>query len=184
MFLSMFSPEYNAWQSFVMLFSEMSPVVTILFILGVVLMIGETFMPGIGALGLCGAACFIAAIIVRMVQGGNIYMLVYMLFFGVAIVGGCFWLISSLIAKGKLEKTKMFSVGTALPEGITEGTKDFTYLLGKIGKTTTFLRPIGIAEIEGEIFDVIAKSGIIEAGATVKVVTVEGQKVLVEPVEK
>ncbi len=182
MSFSLFFAQPNMWQSFVLLFSEMSPIVAILFVLGIILMIAETFLPGIGVLGISGALCFIAAVIIRMVQGGNVYMLVYMLFFGVSIVGGCFWLVSSLIARGKLDKSKVFSVGTALPEGITEGTRDFTYLIGKTGKTSTFLRPIGVAEIEGEVVDVIAKIGIIEANTLVKVISVEGQKVLVEPV--
>lgn len=171
------------WQSFILLFAEMPIIVYILFIVGIVLCAIEMFVPGFGIFGISGGALLIASMVIRLANNGDIYMLLYMLLFAVIILTVLLLIISRAINKGKLGKSAIFDVGTSVPEGRTEGTKDYSYLVGKTGKTVTLLRPIGSAEFDnGVIVDVIAKSGSIDAGTAVKVVYVEGQKVVVEEI--
>lgn len=178
--LSAASDTLNFWESFVELFAGMTPIVAIFFVLGILLCLVEVFLPGIGWFGGLGGALYVAAMIIRMVQDGNLYMLLWMIIFGIIIIGGIFVLVAHSIRKGKLSKIPMFDVGSSVPEGITEGTKDYSSLLGKIGVTTTFLRPIGLAEIDNNVYDVVAKTGVIDADTKVKVVLVEGQRIVVE----
>ncbi|MEG1528441.1 MAG: NfeD family protein [Clostridia bacterium] len=177
------SADANFWQSFVLLFSEMSTIVIVLFVVGILFCLIEVFIPGIGAFGIIGLTSFIVAMIIRMVQDGNAYMLLIMVFFGVTLIGGTFLILSLLIKNGKLDKTKMFLVGTSVSTGITEGTKDYSNLLGKVGTAKTLLRPVGIATFDQETVDVVALNGVIEAGSQIKVIKVEGQRVVVEPAE-
>lgn len=55
-------------------------------------------------------------------------------------------------------------------------------LVGKEGSTLSMLRPSGLAEIDGERIDVIADSEFIDPGVTVRVVEVEGNRVVVEAI--
>jgi membrane-bound serine protease (ClpP class) len=51
--------------------------------------------------------------------------------------------------------------------------------LGRVGRTTSPLRPAGIAEIDGERIDVVAEGEMIEAGATIVVSRVDGNRIVV-----
>jgi membrane-bound serine protease (ClpP class) len=59
---------------------------------------------------------------------------------------------------------------------------DFSYLRGKSGTAASFLRPAGVASIEGHRVDVLTQGEFIPAGTPVRVVRVEGARVFVEPV--
>jgi membrane-bound serine protease (ClpP class) len=55
-------------------------------------------------------------------------------------------------------------------------------LLNQTGEALTQLRPSGTAKINGQRVDVVAESGLIERGAAVKVVTVEGSRIVVRAI--
>lgn len=172
------------WTSFLQLFAEMSALTAVFFIVGIVLCVIEMFMPGFGVCGISGMVMLALGIILRMVNGGDIYMFFIMIFFVIVIIGGMLLLMSHSIKKGALSKTKIFDVGTSVPEGLTEGTKDYSSLIGKSGKVVTYLHPVGVADFDGQSVDVMAKNGIIDQGKVVKVVYVEGQKVVVEEISE
>lgn len=168
-----------AGDSFVRLFTEMNAWTIVLFVLGIIFCAIEACVPGFGFFGIAGTIMIVAGIIVRMIFGGDLYMLLYMILIALVLFGILFFVASLLIRKGKLGKTAIFSVGTAVPEDKTEGTRDYSGLVGKSGVVTTLLRPTGKAEIEGEIVDVVARDGYIDAGTNVTVIGVEGQRVIV-----
>lgn len=168
-----------AGDSFVKLFTEMNAWTIVLFVLGIIFCAIEACVPGFGFFGITGTIMIVAGIIVRMIFGGDLYMLLYMILIALVLFGILFFVASLLIRKGKLGKTAIFNVGTAVPEDKTEGTRDYSGLLGKSGVVTTLLRPTGKAEIEGEIVDVVARDGYIDAGTNVTVIGVEGQRVIV-----
>jgi len=51
--------------------------------------------------------------------------------------------------------------------------------LGRVGQTTSALRPAGIAEIDGERVDVVSDGEMIEAGTTIVVSRVDGNRIVV-----
>jgi membrane-bound serine protease (ClpP class) len=53
---------------------------------------------------------------------------------------------------------------------------------GTVGTTTTALRPAGTAELDGRRVDVVSDGGFIDANVKVKVVRVEGTRVVVTKV--
>lgn len=168
-----------AGDSFVRLFTEMNAWAIVLFVLGIVFCAIEVCTPGFGFFGIAGAVLIVAGIIVRMVCGGDLYMLLYMVLIALFLFGLFFFVASVLIRKSKLGKTAIFNVGTAVPEDKTEGTRDYDHLVGKSGVVTTVLRPTGKVNIDGEIVDVVARDGYVAAGANVKVLAVEGSKIIV-----
>ena len=54
--------------------------------------------------------------------------------------------------------------------------------LGKRGRTSSPLRPAGIAEIEGERVDVVSEGELIEPGTPVEVIRVDGNRIVVRPI--
>ncbi len=173
----------NGWDSFVRLFTEMDAIVAVLFILGIIFSTIEIFVPGFGFFGITGVILFVAGIVIRMINGGDALMLLYMLLIAGVFFIVCFWILSKSATKGRLSKTGIFNIGTAVPEDKTEGTKDFSYLLGKTGKTVTVLRPVGRARFDRDIVDVIALEGFIAEGEIVEVIETEGQRVVVKQFE-
>jgi len=183
MLLTLMQSTVGAWQSFLQLFAEMAPWVYALFFLGIIFCVIEIVSPGFGVFGILGILMLAAAIVLRMLAGGNAWMLLFMVLIAGVIIAVAFVVVGRSIKRGKLSKTEIIRVGTAVSTGVTEGTKDFSSLVGQIGTTVNALRPIGQARFEdGNVVDVIAKTGFVEAGATVKVVFVEGQKVVVEQI--
>lgn len=65
------------------------------------------------------------------------------------------------------------------PEYVTS--TDFGGLRGRTGTASSFLRPAGIASIDGRRVDVLTEGEFIPAGTPVRVVRVEGARVFVEP---
>ena len=165
--------------SFVRLFTEMNAWAIGLFVLGIIFCAIEMFIPGFGFFGISGTALITAGIVVRMVFGGDLLMLLYMVLIALVLFVLAFWVFSRMITKGRLSKTALFHVESAVPTGSTEGTKDFAYLVGKCGFAATPLRPVGRANIDGEILDVIARDGFVGENAKIKVVETEGSRVVI-----
>ena len=165
--------------SFARLFTEMNAWAIALFALGVIFCAIEMCTPGVGFFGISGIVLVVAGIVVRMVCGGDVYMLLYMVLFAIVLFVVMFVVASLLIRKSKLGKTAIFDVGTAVPEDKTEGTRDYSYLMGHTGKATSLLRPGGKAVIDGESVDVVARDGFIESDSDVTVVLVGGQRIVV-----
>jgi membrane-bound serine protease (ClpP class) len=65
------------------------------------------------------------------------------------------------------------------PEYVTS--TDFGALRGRAGTATSFLRPAGIASIDGRRIDVLTAGEFIAAGTPIRVVRVEGARIFVEP---
>ena len=168
-----------AADSFVRLFTEMNSWTIALFALGIIFCLIEMCIPGFGFFGISGIMLIVVGIIVRMVNGGDLYMLLYMMMIALVLFVLAFWVFSRAITKGRLSKTALFHVDSAVPIGDTEGTKNYKHLLGKCGVAQTPLRPVGRAQFGDEILDVIARDGMIAANSKVAVVEAEGSRVLV-----
>lgn len=168
-----------AGDSFVKLFTEMNGWTIVLFVLGIIFCAIEACVPGFGFFGIAGTIMIVAGIVVRMIFGGDLYMLLYMVIIALVLFGILFFVASLLIRKGRIGKTAIFNVGTAVPEDKTEGTRDYSGLVGKNGVVTSVLRPAGKVNFNGEVVDVVARDGYVDAGANVIVIGVEGQRVIV-----
>ena len=59
--------------------------------------------------------------------------------------------------------------------------RDFTDLLGHTGTAASYLRPAGIAAIDGRRIDVLTEGEFIPQGAAIRVTRVEGARIFVAP---
>lgn len=141
-----------------------------LLIFGVLLLLLETILPGMVA-GLVGVCCLGAAVIVAYDRFGmNVgsSVLVGVLF--ILVVGALVWM-------------KYFPDSPMARPFISNraigGTSEKSELLDKTGTAYTNLRPSGTALIEGQRVDVVTEGPMISKGTSVKVVQVEGMRIVV-----
>lgn len=145
-----------------------------LLILGGLLLFLETLLPGMIAGGI-GFLCLMTAVILGFRDFG--YRTGSLILAGVLVgllVGAWCWLKffpESRLAKKFISQTSSGELGL-----------DRTELLNATGVAHTRLRPSGVALIKGQRLDVVTEGGLIEKGATVKVVAVEGSRVVVREI--
>jgi len=86
------------------------------------------------------------------------------------------------VTNGKLSKSRIILRETESNEAGYRSTQDTEIFLGKEGVTTTVLRPTGMAEFDGVKLNVISEGEFIPAGSKVRIVRVEGSRILVHTV--
>ena len=148
--------------------------IIVLLAVGAILMFLEVFLPGLVA-GTLGFLCWVAAVILSYRdfgwQTGNLML------GGVLaglVIGVFCWLKffpESRIAGLFISRRTVGELGVTRPE-----------LLHRTGVAITQLRPSGTAFINGKRVDVVTEGGLIDQGASLKVVAVEGLRVVVREV--
>jgi membrane-bound serine protease (ClpP class) len=145
-----------------------------LVIAGALLLFLETLLPGMIA-GTIGFLCLVAAVILGYRDFG--YQTGSLILGGVLaglLIGTWCWLTffpDSRVAKKFISHRSIGDLGVAKPE-----------LLNATGVALTQLRPSGTANINGQRIDVVTEGGLIERGTPVKVVEVEGARVVVREI--
>jgi len=145
-------------------------VITLL-ILGAILLFLETLLPGMIA-GIIGFICLMAAVILGYRDFG--YETGTLILAGVLaglLIGTWCWLKffpESRVAKKFISQGSVGELGGDNPE-----------LLNGTGTALTQLRPSGVALINGQRVDVVTEGGLVERGAKLKVVAVEGSRIVV-----
>ncbi len=177
------------FRQFGLLFSNMQWYVIVSLIIGIVLLLIEIFQPGFGVFGIVGLALLTFAIIMRAVfhnNEDNVILQIFQLLLLIIIISAAgfgFFMLAN--KKNWLKKNAIFShEDTAVGVDFSEGTEDFSYLVGKVGKTITDLRPAGKAEIEGKTYDVVAQNFFVDKDMEITVKAVEGVKIEVTVIDK
>lgn len=147
--------------------------------LGLALIVLEVFIPSLGMLGVMAAASIIGGGVLAYLDPSSSVFILY-----VAI---SFVLIPTMmvLALKYLPKTpigKHFALGGPSfdkkeAQAIEKGIDD---LVGCFGETITPLRPSGIALIEDRRVDVVTRGEMADKGVRVKVLKVEGNRIVVE----
>lgn len=160
-------------------FARMSWLPAICFIAGFALVIFEMFTPGFGVPGTAGAILLFLGIlfVARSVTDAIIMVLIILAILGIALV-----LILRSASRGKLSRTVVLSASLDRDSGFSS-TEDLESFLGKEGVATTVLRPSGIADFDGLRLDVVSQSEFIPKGTKIRVVKVEGRRVVVDSIK-
>jgi len=149
-------------------------IIIILLVLGAILLFLETLLPGLIA-GILGFLCLMAAVILGYRDFG--FQTGSLILAGVLaglLIGTWCWL--KFFPESRLAR-KFISQGAVGELGV-----DRPELLNGTGVALTQLRPSGTATIAGQRVDVVTEGGLIERGAAVKVVAVEGTRIVVREV--
>jgi membrane-bound serine protease (ClpP class) len=165
---------------------QLASVVEILmFIVGLGLLVAEIFIiPGFGVAGISGIILIFASIILSLL-GNKPFIDMESVSLAIIQVSGAilFALIGIFILAKYLPNSRAFNkLVLSHSEKSEQGFVSYPSekdLLGKEGIAFTTLRPGGTAEIDGKRIDVVANSEYIDKGARIKVLRVEGVKVVV-----
>lgn len=134
----------------------------------------ETLLPGM-VTGIIGFLCLVAAVILGY-QGfgfrtGNLVLGGVVVGLALGVFGWLKFFPESRIAKRFISRSAVGELGVAKPE-----------LLHCTGVAITPLRPSGTGLISGKRVDVVTEGGLIDRGASIKVIAVEGARVVVREV--
>lgn len=143
------------------------PIVVLLYVLGLGLIIGESMMPGV-IMGLIGAG----ALVVSVFYGFRHHWAIGVVQVVLAVVVGPLAVYTGI---------RRLTLKTTLAGGASF-VGNYAALLGKEGEAQTDLRPAGMVEIEGRRLDVVTAGELVEKSKRVRVVKVEGNRVVVKAI--
>ncbi len=145
-------------------------------VIGIILICLEVFLPGM-VVGTVGAICLVVAVILTYVLEGTAsgHIALMTLIIGSAIALGLWIFIFPKTRSGR-----QMIISHDLADSKTA--ESLSFLMGKVGRAITPLRPAGTALFDDRRVDVVAESGLIEPESSVRVVFVEGNRVVVRKV--
>lgn len=162
----------------------------ILFAAGVVLLILEIFViPGFGVAGILGIIFVIASLFLALIGGSLPFVDTQQVSIAViqlasALVAAILLII--LLARFLPKSTVFSRLVLSNEENADKGfvsSKSLSELIGREGKALTTLRPAGMADFNGEKIDVVADGDYVQQGSKLKVLRVEGSKVVVREIK-
>lgn len=157
-------------------------IVISLIIIGVLLISMEVFViPGTGISGILGMVALII----------GIFLITDSLLEGLIITGIALIVLGLIIYWSfRLPRTKRlwqkFSLSTRQisKEGYVAPKPQYESYLGQVGVALTQLRPAGTANFDGVQLDVVTEGGFINTGTEIKIISVEGTRIIVRAEEQ
>lgn len=141
-------------------------VLLILYVVGVLVLTAEVFIPSHGVLGVVGMGCIIAAVVKTFMYGGRdagmisvvtcLTVLPTMGYFAVK-----YWPHTPIGRRIVPPNPVLTDADTSVPMEELRG------LIGQSGLAVSALRPVGICEFGGRRISCVAELGIVEAGTEV-----------------
>lgn len=149
-----------------------------LFVAGIILIFLEFFLPGAVA-GTLGVAALVLSL---FLAGENTMQMGVSILIAIIISIIAFFMMIKIFGKKLVLFNKMVLFDTAKKEDGYISNVNRTDLLGKEGTALTILRPAGTVIINNERVDVVSEGGFIEQDARVKVIKVEGARIVVREI--
>ncbi|MDF2626625.1 MAG: hypothetical protein K0R39_456 [Symbiobacteriaceae bacterium] len=146
--------------------------------LGILLMVIEAFIPGFGVFGVGGLISVVASIFLSV--DSPKLATNYLMWTSIAFMFTLFALVRGLSKRGlgkALTLRQRHDEKSYVPERA-----DLSGLVGKEGRALSTLRPAGTAQFGTQRIDVVTEGEFIASGTTVKVIRVDGARVLVRSV--
>ncbi len=145
-----------------------------LFLLGVALLLAEAFLfPGFGLPGVAGVGAILASVYLTFGQQAVAVGAVAVITLGIGV-----FLLFRLFPRTRPARALVLE--SAISEHATQSPVE----VGALGTALTDLRPAGAARFGEKRVDVVARGQFIPRGTRVKVVEVEGPRIVVEPIEE
>ena len=155
------------------------PLIIVLAVLGLAGILWELHVvPGHGAPGVIGGAVLLLSILLAF---GTPMIFIAMQTVATAIVATIvlFYLATRIFPENAWI-AKLTFAGAQGADYVTS--TDYTTLLGKSGVAASYLRPAGVALIDGQRADVLTQGEFIAEGTPIRVTRVEGARIFVEPI--
>ena len=162
----------------------------IIFFFGILLLLLEIFViPGFGVAGISGIVLILAGIFLSLVKQPlsapktQLIQALYTLSFAIIATFGALILLWKFLPKTQLWQRFILSSREDKSEGF-QSAPSRQFYLEKTGRSLTPLRPTGRAEFQDKSEDVITEGEFIEAGKPIKVIQIEGNKIIVKEIKE
>ncbi len=152
----------------------------LLFFVGLILLAIEFFVPGFGIFGIAGIASILFSLF--MTLGGGIGAL-NMMAGGIVLAVIGFLLLLKYLPSSRLWNRLVLKDALKTDKGYISS-DNLSTIIGREGIVLTLLRPAGTVRIADQVYDVVSEGRFIEPGVTVKVLSVNGNRILVRAVEQ
>lgn len=147
-----------------------------LFLGGMLLLLAELFLPGL-VCGVLGTIMLVASMVLSVKTLPDYAVVIIVgestLALGLLLFG--LWFVPRFGARWGFAHTKNMD-----PAAGYVNMPEHPELVGQTGQAVTLLRPAGMADIGPERLDVVTEGEFIEPGTAVRVVAVEGNRIVVE----
>jgi membrane-bound serine protease (ClpP class) len=156
------------------------------FVLGLVLLALEIFViPGFGVAGLLGIVLMSGGILF-IFFGGSYDLEVALLWLSISFIATVGLGIVAFYTLPRTRTWQQFVLSTAENSelGYQAPSAELADYVGKTGRAVTTLRPAGTAMIDGSRVDVVTEGNFISRDTPIKVVGVEGMRVIVQEIEE
>lgn len=161
----------------------------ILFAAGVVLLLIEIFVvPGFGVFGILGIIFMVAGLFLGLLADfplldwDDISFAIIQLALSFLATIFLIYLLSKVLPKTNIWNRLILMRNLEEKSGYTTSDPDFSHLIGNTGTAMTDLRPSGTIVIDDKRYDVVTGGEFLDHGTKIKVVEVEGSKVVVREV--
>lgn len=156
----------------------------LLVVSGLVFLGLEMFViPGFGIVGALGIVAILAGLVFSMVGAGvttaTVLLAAARVVFSLLVALIASLLLLRFLPRLPFGRRLILATGLSTSEGYASAPESDSHWLGKRGRASSPLRPAGIAEIDGERVDVVSDGDLIDAGETVEVTRVDGNRVVV-----
>ena len=155
--------------------------IVICFVIGVGLLVLEAFLPGFGVAGTSGLVLEVITLVMTWHKHGPVATLAMLLIVLLVLAIAISMSLRS-ITSGRLSNSQLVHSESEQTEGGYRSTQELDAFMDKVGVTSSVLRPAGIADFDGVRLNVSSEGDFIPAGTQVRIVRIEGAKVLVKPV--
>lgn len=150
--------------------------------LGLAFIVAEIFIVSFGLLTVCSIASLAGGVVIAFNAGpgwGITFIVIEVIMIPVMIIGGFKWLPRSSWGRRLMPEGPKSEDVTATGVDSHQAS-----LMGKEGRVVSMCRPAGSAEIDGTRCDVVSEGVTILVGRPVRVVEVEGNRVVVREIVK
>lgn len=148
------------------------------FISGILLLALELFIPGFGVLGIIGGLLTIYSLIDSFDSS----------LFGILVLlltaGSVFISVTLFVRLGfsaNIFEKSILSEGQTKEKGYNSK-KDYSYLLGKSGKSLTILRPTGRIDVEGLEYDAKTRGSFIKKDKDIEIIEIKDRHIIVKEI--
>lgn len=153
----------------------LSIISTSIYVLGLILLLVEVFIPGFGFFGISGFSCVGVGIIFKICIGEKLESIILVLAIALVLSIGFIFI---LIYSSKKGKGLLISKGSSLPTIYNDD--DLKIFIEQKGETVTTCKPVGKIRLDNEIYEAKSLNGFLEIGTQIKVVSVKDNMLEIE----
>ena len=151
--------------------------------LGLLLILVEVFIPSMGILGTLAAGSIVTGGVLAFQHDPNGLFVGYLIT-SVVLIPLMIFTGLRILPKTPIGKALMISGPSFSSEEAQASEAGLDELVSREGAAVTHLRPAGIAMFDDRRVDVVTQGELVDKGSRVRVIKVEGNRVVVEEIEE